>query len=69
MSRLLLAGLFILSLAVTTGCDTSGGEAQKGAENTKKPAKISGMSGEKTEAGMSGELPPPPKLTIPPGAK
>lgn len=68
MSRLLLAGLFIFSLAVYTGCEASGGEAVKG-KSEAKPTGISGDMGTETEDGKSGALPAPPKLEIPAGYK
>ncbi len=69
MSRLLLAGLFIFSLAVYTGCEASGGEATSKGKNENKPTGISGDMGTKTEDGKSGGLPAPPKLEIPAGYK
>ena len=71
MSRLLLAGLFIFSLTVWTGCEASGGPATKGEAAKGDASKVSGMTDSaEGEGGLKdGQLPPPPKLSIPDDAK
>lgn len=66
MSRLLLAGLFIFSLAIVSGCGgSSGGEAVKGEQKATSEG-ISGMGAGK-DKGKGNALPPPPPLEVPPG--
>lgn len=69
MSRYLLAGLFVLSLSIYTGCGGDSGPAvapDKPVDNTN--ASISGMGDDTSEEGEKGKLPPPPPLPpIPPG--
>ena len=66
MSRVFLAGLFVFSLAIVSGCGgDAGGEAVKG-ESKGDSGGITGMGAGAADKGK-GNLPPPPALKVPPG--
>ncbi|MFK7769910.1 MAG: hypothetical protein AB8B55_22070 [Mariniblastus sp.] len=66
MSRFLVAGLFIISLAFFTGCPESQQAKKPDQPNTKRPTGITGMN---SATNPGSKLDPPPKLTIPESAK
>ncbi len=71
MRRLLLAGLFMFSLTLVSGCGgDASGPATKGDTPAGDTAGISGMQGSGGDDKKGGnQLPPPPPLKVPPGAQ
>lgn len=66
MSRVLLAGLFVFSLAIVSGCGgDAGGEAVKG-ESSGDSSGVTGMGAPGDKEGGN-TLPPPPPLKVPAG--